>query len=672
MTQERATGTNQVDPSANGQRSGTARVAEADGTHAQDGDPTGLDQGIESSKSYLLGQQYEKGYWWAELEANCAIHAEYLLLTHFLGVPNKEHWRKLVNYLKAKQIEDGGWPIWYGGPGDLSIAVECYFAMKLAGVDVDDPVMVKARKFILSKGGVPETRIFTKMWLALFGQWDWRGTPVLPAEMILAPNWFPFNIYEFASWARGTIVACTVLLSERPVCPVPDSAHVDELYPAGREGTKYRFGKERGLFSWHTAFRAIDAALRGFERFPIKPLRRLALKKAEQWIVERQEADGSWAGIQPPWVYSLMALKTLGYPSDHPVIQKGLSGFFGPEGFAHETDEYFWTEPCLSPGWDTCLVMMALQDAELPTDHPALVQGTEWLLAQQTLDHWGDFQIKRPRLRPGGWAFEFANQVYPDTDDAAMVMIALNDMGWRDEPRMQRSLDAGCEWIEGMQSKNGGWGSFDVDNTKFFAGEIPFCDFGEVLDWPTEDVTAHILEAFGRMGYDTSRPSVARGLAYLKETQDEDGSWWGRWGVNYVYGIGAVLPALQAIGEDMSQAYVGRAVTWLELHQNEDGGWGECVESYCDPALKGQGPSTASQTGWALLGMVAVGQAHGESAKRGVEYLLSTQQSDGSWDEPYFTATGFPMDFMINYHMYRNCWPLMSLGRYRKALRQGG
>ena len=629
-----------------------------------------LDSAIDRAVGRLFDLQYDDGYWWGELEANCAIHAEYLLLTHFMDVPDPKRWRKVVNYLKSMQLDDGGWPIWYGGPSDLSIAVECYFAMKLAGEPPDDPAMTKAREFILAQGGVPNTRVFTKMWLALFGQWEWAATPVLPVEIMHLPSWFPLNIYEFASWARGTIVACTILLTEKPVCPVPESARIDELYPNGRENTEYTFGKKGKRLGFESFFRAVDHVLRLLDRRPFRkvrqPFRVSALKKAEEWIIDRQEADGSWGGIQPPWVYSLMALRTMGYSNDHPVIKKGLKGF---DGFARETEDTFRTEPCISPVWDTCLAMIALQDADVLPGDPRLTKAAEWLLDAQILEHAGDWRVKRPELKPGGWAFEFANDAYPDIDDTAMVMIALHKMRQQDDPRMNLALERSREWLEGMQSKNGGWGAFDVDNFKRWVSTIPFCDFGEVVDPPSEDVTAHVLEILGRMGYNTSRTSVTKGLDYLKETQENDGSWWGRWGVNYIYGLGAVLPALQHIGEDMGQPYIRRALDWIMEHQHEDGGWGEGVESYIDPSLRGKGPSTKSQTAWALLGLIAGGRAETESAKRGVDYLLRNQQEDGSWDEPEFTGTGFPHDFMINYHLYRYYWPLMALGQYRQAVR---
>ncbi len=625
---------------------------------------TELDRAIERSREYLLGLQYPEGYWWGELEANCSIHAEFVLLTHFLGIPDPKRWGKIVSYLKSKQLPDGGWPIWYGAPGDLSITTEAYFAMKLAGVDPNDPAMTKARRFILAQGGLPNVRIFTKMWLAMFGQWDWRDTPVLPAELVLLPSWFPFNIYEFASWARGTIVACTILLTLKPACEVPEWAQLDELFPSGRDRTSSSYGKKGDLLSWNGLFRGVDKSLRLLEVSPWNPIRRTALRKAEQWIIDRQEEDGTWGGIQPPWVYSLMALHTLGYSIDHPVMKAGIQGF---DAFMRETDETLHTEPCVSPGWDTCLAMLALQDSGLPPSHPALVNGAEWLIKQQILDRGGDWQVKNPNTLPGGWPFEFKNDNYPDIDDAAIILIALHKMQWNDDPRMRRAIQRGVDWTLSMQSKNGGWGSFDVDNAKEWVTHIPFCDFGEVLDPPTEDVSGHMVEMLGRLGLRGTSQAIERGVAYLKETQLPDGSWWGRWGVNYLYGLGAVVPALKWAGEDMSQPYIRKSVSWLEKRQQPDGGWGEGCESYKDPSRGGQGPSTPSQTSWALLALIASGDAAGHAARRGVEYLLMKQQGHGSWDEPEFTGTGFPNDFMINYHMYRDYWPLMALGQYRQA-----
>ncbi len=622
---------------------------------------------IQRAQEYLLSIQHPDGYWWGELETNVCMAAEYLLLTHFLGVADRRRWDKIVNYLRRQQLPDGTWSIYYGGPGDLNATVEAYFALKLAGVPADAPAMEKACRFVLSKGGVPKVRIFTKIWLALFGQWDWRGVPVLPPELMLLPSWFPINIYEFASWARATVVAMLIILTRRPLCPVPPSACIDELYPAPRDQIDYSLPKGGGPLSWRTFFLGLDNLLRLYERLGWKPLRRRAARATEQWIVDHQEEDGSWGGIQPPWVYSLIALKLLGYELDHPVMVRGLQGF---EGFALEDEETFSPQACLSPVWDTCLAANALLDSGLPPDHPALVEAARWLLKEQVLTG-GDWQVKNRSGPAGGWAFEFANDLYPDTDDTAEVMMALARTAVPEQEAKGQALKRGLDWLLSMQSKNGGWGSFDIDNTRRLMTRIPFCDFGEVIDPPTEDVTAHVLELLGLLGYDKSSSAVRRALAYLRREQRPDGSWFGRWGVNYVYGTGAVLPALRAVGEDMGQGYVRRALRWLASHQNGDGGWGETCASYADPTLAGRGPSTASQTAWVLLGLLAGGQGASETVCRGIAYLAQTQQPDGSWDEPYYTGTGFPGDFLINYHLYRDYFPLIALGRYRAFLRGG-
>lgn len=617
---------------------------------------------IDRCQQYLLKDQYEDGFWWGELEANVTITAEYLLLSHFLGIGDQKRWDQIVGYLREKQLPDGAWCIYYGGPSDLNATVEAYFAMKLAGVSPDDPSMVKAREFILSRGGVPKVRNFTKIWLSLFGQWDWDATPAMPPEMIFLPPSFPFNIYEFSSWARATIVPMLIILNKRPVCAIPDYARIDELFPSNGGPLSYTVRKQPAPFSWQRFFIALDGGLRVWERIPFKPVRDAAIRKAEQWILDHQEADGCWGGIQPPWIYSLIALHCLGYPLDHPAMARGLEAF---QGYAIEEKDTFRTQPCISPVWDTPWAVIALEESGLPSDHPSLVKAGEWLLKEQITVE-GDWCIKCPDVAPGGWAFEFENDWYPDTDDVAEILIALTKVEL-DEQERDRAVRLGINWLLGMQSSNGGWGAFDKDNDKRFVSKIPFCDFGEVIDPPSVDVTAHILEILGMLGHrPDSCPAVERGLRYIKRKQEFDGSWFGRWGVNYIYGIGATIPALQAIGEDMRQPYVQRATQWLKDHQNQDGGWGESCASYDDPSLRGQGPSTASQTAWALLGLLSAGEGGCPEAERGIRYLVETQAPDGSWDEDYFTGTGFPGDFLIKYHMYRVYFPLMALGRYRR------
>ncbi len=623
----------------------------------------GLDQAIERCQAYLLRHQHPDGFWWAELESNVTITSEYLLLTYFLGVVDPERWQKIVAYLRSMQREDGSWSVWYDGPSDLNCTIEAYFAMKLAGVPPEDPAMTKAREFILSKGGIIQARVFTRLWLALFGQFDWDALPRMPAEVFLFPTWFPFNIYEFASWARATVVPLLVVDHFRPVIPVPEWASVDELYVDPRDRRRRRFLPADGLFTWRRFFLGADRVLRVLDRSPWKPLRGVALRRAERWIVEHQEADGSWGGIQPPWVYSLIALKCLGHPVDRGVIKKGLDGF---EGFAHEEEGRFWTESCLSPVWDTALAANGLLDSGLPPDHPALQKAAEWLLREQILAG-GDWQVKAGDTPPGGWAFEFANDIYPDTDDTAEVVIALSRIRLPDEGARRSAIGRAEAWLLGMQSSGGGWGSFDKDNTRRFITQIPFADFGELLDPPTEDVTAHIVEMFARLGYPAGHPALARARAYLEATQHPEGPWWGRWGVNYVYGTGAVLPALAELGEAPTTLRVRKAAAWLRRTQNDDGGWGEEIESYRPGAAIGRGPSTASQTAWALIALIAAGEGRGEAVRRGIEYLVRTQTSDGDWTEPYFTGTGFPRDFMIKYHYYRVYFPLWALGRFAAA-----
>jgi squalene-hopene/tetraprenyl-beta-curcumene cyclase len=657
--------------------------------------PNAVTVAVRRTQDYFERTQTSEGYWWGELESNPTMEAEYLLLTHFLGIGDAETWRKLANHLFKTQREDGTWGQYYGSPGDLSTSVECYFALKLAGISREDPRMVKAKEFILSKGGVPQARVFTKIWLALFGQWSWKAVPTLPPEMVLIPSWIPMNLYDFSSWARGTMLPLSIVFTQKPICPVPDSAAIPELIPDGKSNSSSmpRFkslfgisGALSGAFWWG------DRALRWYNVLPWHPMRRIAIKRAVAWIVEHQEDDGSWGGIQPPWVYSLIALKILGYGVDHPVMQKGVAGF---KGFTIEENDTLRVQACVSPAWDTCLAMIALEDSGLPSDSPILKRAGNWLMNEQVTVS-GDWQVKAKDTAPGGWAFEFANNAYPDIDDTAEVLIALNRVKLDDQQRQEDSIKRGAEWMLGVQSKNGGWAAFDKDNTRQAITKIPFADFGEMIDPPSADVTAHVVEALARLGYTENMKPLARAIKYLWDEQEPDGSWFGRWGVNYIYGIGAVLPALEALNKDMSNELVRRAVDWLFSHQNEDGGWGESCASYGDPSLAGQGPSTASQTGWALMALMAAGEWPHNRVHRGLTYLVDTQKEDGTWYEPWFTGTGFPgygggqrlkktprpgdpkfqgaelpAGFMINYHLYRNYWPLMALGRFKRYAEEG-
>ena len=648
-----------------------------------------VDTTVHSSQQYLLSIQYSDGYWWGELESNPTMEAEYLLLSHFLGVGDQDRWRHIANYLLGKQREDGSWGQYFEAPGDVSTSVECYFALKLAGVSPDTTEMRKAREFILSKGGVPKVRVFTKIWLCLFGQWEWKGTPVMPPEVMFLPNWFPFNIYEFSSWARATIVPMLIILAKRPLVAVPEWARIDELYPLPRESTDYSLPKSGGLLSWARIFHACDKLFRLYQGMPVKPGRGAAIRKAVRWMVSHQEADGSWGGIQPPWVYCLIALKCLGYSMDHPVMKKGFAGF---EGFGIQEGDTWRVQACVSPVWDTCLVLIGLLDSGMAPDAPAVQKATRWTLKEQILAG-GDWQIRVKSTPPGGWAFEFENDTYPDVDDAAEVIMALDmaRLGGEDERWRVDGVKRGTEWVLAMQCRNGGWAAFDKDNDRSYISKIPFSDFGETFDPPSVDVAAHVVEMLGKLGYDKDFGPIRRAYDYIRTEQEADGPWFGRWGVNYIYGTGAVLPALEAIGEDMGQPYIRAAVDWLISRQNKDGGWGESCGSYVDDSLRGKGPSTPSQTAWALLSLLAAGEVDSSATEGGIRYLVDTQLDNGCWDEPYFTGTGFPgygigkrlqrslqpgdrgyqglempAGFMINYHMYRNSWPLMALGRYRR------
>ena len=608
---------------------------------------------LDRATNHLLSLQHQDGWWQGELETNVTMDAEDLLLREFLGVGDDETKAAAGRWIRSQQRADGTWANFYGGPGNLSTTVEAYVALRLAGDEPDAPHMSRAAAWIREQGGVEATRVFTRIWLALSGRWSWDELPVIPPELIYLPSWFPLNIYDWGCWARQTIVALAVVQSYRPSKELPFD--ISELKtgvtPAARNDDP-----------WAKVFNGLDTALHKIT-IP-KRARRAALRRCAEWIITRQEADGCWGGIQPPWVYSLMALYLLGYELDHPVMARGLAGLdrFTIDEKVPQPDGSYGAvrrlEACQSPVWDTVLTMIGLADAGLPADHPALVKAANWVLDEEIRGP-GDWQVRRPHTAPGGWAFEFDNDNYPDTDDTAEVILALRRVSVPSGEARQRGL----RWLTGMQSKDGGWGAFDADNTRALVNKLPFCDFGAVIDPPSADVTAHIVEAFAHEGQATSR-ACQRGVIWLLKNQEPDGSWFGRWGANYIYGTGAVVPALIAAGVRPNKPCIRRAVAWLEAHQNEDGGWGEDLRSYDDPLLAGQGESTASQTAWALLALLAAGEAGGDAAARGVRWLASTQTAEGTWHEPWFTGTGFPGDFYINYHLYRLAFPVSALGRY--------
>lgn len=636
----------------------------------------GLDDAIERALGRFAREQYEEGFWWAELESNATMNAEYLLMMHFIGQRDEDIWRAVARDIRNYQREDGSWAMYHGAPGDLSTTIECYFALKLAGDT--GPHLDRARAFIRARGGIAKARVFTRIWLALCGEWDWNDLPAMPVELMLLPPRAPISIYRFASWARATIVPLLILMTDRPSRPVPAWARISELRVGNPPPQVPRDAIDRVFF-------AIDKVLHRYQQLSWHPLRARAKAAAERWILAHQEADGSWGGIQPPTVYSMMALRALGYGLDHPVLRRCLDGMHD-RWMIRRSDGSMRVQACLSPVWDTALALVAQLDAGAAPRAPTIQRAARWLLKEEVRVP-GDWCVWVPNVEPSGWSFEFENDLYPDVDDTAMVLLALHKAGALDPAVRQRAL----AWVLAMQSSNGGWAAFDKDNTSRLPARIPFADFGEMIDPPSADVTAHVIETLGTLGFDRRHPAVAKALAYLYAQQEPQGSWFGRWGVNHIYGLGAVLPALAAIGEPMDSAAVRRAMYWLVARQNPDGGFGEGCESYVDPRARGRGPSTPSQTAWALLALIAAQREDSPAAQRAVAYLLDTQRADGGWDEEAFTGCGFPgygvgeqrgarirqgrelsAGFMIRYHLYRDCFPLLALGRYRSAVATRG
>jgi squalene-hopene/tetraprenyl-beta-curcumene cyclase len=610
---------------------------------------------LDAAVRQLRSQQHPNGGWKGALDTNVTMDAEDLLMRAFLGILKPEATEPTARWIRSQQREDGSWAVYPGGPGDLSTSAEAWVALRLAGDGPEEPHMAKAAAFVRGQGGVEASRVFTRIWLALSGLWSWDDCPELPPELMFFPSWAPLNIYDWACWARGTIVPLMIVCTLKPVRP--RAFGINEL----------RSGRRRKLDRpWTIAgvFQRLDKVLHWYARHPFRPLRRAAMKQALEWILARQEADGAWGGIQPPTVYSLLALHLMGYPMDHPAVRAGLAGL---EGFLiHEDTPDGPTrrlEGCQSPVWDTALSLAALLEAGVAPDDPAVLRATDWLLDKQ-ITRPGDWHVRRPELTPGAWAFEFANDNYPDTDDTAEVILGLSRVNHPDSTRVGSAVDVAVDWTAGMQSRDGGWGAFDADNTSTLVTKLPFCDFGAVTDPPSADVTAHVVEMLATEGAHAER--CERGVRWLLDHQEPDGSWYGRWGVNYVYGTGAVVPALVAAGMEAEAVPIRSAVDWLKQHQNDDGGWGEDARSYVDRAWVGRGASTPSQTAWALLALLAVGDDT-EALRRGIAWLVDSQRPDGGWDEQYFTGTGFPVDMYINYEMYKLVFPMWALGRYLRS-----
>ncbi|MGH7406360.1 MAG: squalene--hopene cyclase, partial [Candidatus Methylomirabilales bacterium] len=510
-----------------------------------------VEEAIGRAQEHLLSLQHPEGYWLGELEADSTLTSEYIMLRHFLRRVDRDRERKVANYLKAKQLPDGGWDLFPGGASDISATVKAYFAFKLMGYSPDDAFMRRARENIVAKRGVTKANVFTKIALALFGQYDWRGVPSMPVEIILFPRWFYFNLTEVSYWSRTVIVPLLILMDLKPVCPIPPAAGIDELYVPSRAAADLRFPRSERLFTWKNFFITLDRLLHGLERWTPRPFRARARQQALTWVLTRM-GPGGLGGIYPAMANAVMALHTLGYSEDHPKMAEGLKEI---ELLGIEEADRFHLQPCLSPVWDTPLAVNALVESALPRDHPALLRAAAWLLQQQILRH-GDWQVKRPELPAGGWAFQFRNDVYPDTDDSAMVLMALKKIALPDRADIRQAIETGLEWFLGMQSRSGGWGSFDVDNTRLLLNNIPFADHGALLDPPTEDLAGRGLEMLGTYGETLAHPRAARALGFVKRTQDPRGGWYGRWGANYIYGTWSVLRGLQAIGEDLNAPYI--------------------------------------------------------------------------------------------------------------------
>jgi squalene-hopene/tetraprenyl-beta-curcumene cyclase len=605
------------------------------------------DQALEQAVQWLLERQDQQGWWTAELETNVTMTAEHVLLLRFFGIDCEPIRDGAKREILRHQRPDGSWALYFDGHADLSTTIEAYTVLKVLGVNPDSPEMTRAREMIHRLGGLTAARVFTKIWLALFGEYPWEGVPSMPPEMVHLPPNVPCNLYNFASWARGTVAALLVIVSRRPVRPLGVS--VAELLRPGTERQRYRVPGS-GIFWW------LDKLFKIYDRSPFQPMRQYSRRKVINWIVERQEADGSWGGIQPPWVYSLIALNLEGYGIDHPVIAKGLDGL---EKFSVRDNSGWRVQACQSPIWDTAWAILALRKAGLERDHPAISSAVDWLLGEQIFTG-GDWQIRAKNVESGGWAFEFENDIYPDVDDAAVVAISLFQGGAG--TAVDSALARANRWVLGMRSSNGGWGAFDRDNTDRIVYRLPFADFGALVDPPTEDVTAHVLEMLANLGYSIRDRVVVEAIEYLAAVQRDDGSWWGRWGVNHIYGTWCVISALTAFKERTGwvQSMIDRGVAWLVRRQNADGGWGETCRSYKDDTFAGVGTSTPSQTAWAVISLQLAGLSHLSACRRGIEYLRTTQV-DGTWPEPHYTGTGFPGDFYINYNLYRHLFPLLAL-----------
>jgi squalene-hopene/tetraprenyl-beta-curcumene cyclase len=628
-----------------------------------------LDRAIDAAREALNGVQNERGYWLFELEADCTIPAEYILMLHFLGEIDAPLETKIAAYLRARQAQHGGWPLYQGGDLDISCTVKAYFALKLAGDSAQAPHMLRARAAILERGGAARANVFTRITLALFGQVPWRALPYIPVEIMLLPRWFPFHLDKVSYWSRTVMVPLLILCTRRPRAKNPRNVHIAELFTTPPEQERHYFRTPSGRSGLLArAFLLLDRGARSLDALIPKAVRRRATRRAEAWILERLNGEDGLGAIFPAMVNALEALAVLGYASEDP---RRIAAKRALHKLLVVGAESAYCQPCVSPIWDTALAALALQDEGSTAATAAADRALQWLQAQQLLEQPGDWQVSRPALPGGGWAFQFSNSYYPDLDDTAVIVWAMRRAS--DADRYSKPVERALNWLVGMQSRNGGFASFDVDNVHYRLNHIPFADHGALLDPPTSDVTARVVTALAIVGRPQDKQPLERAIAFLRAEQEADGSWFGRWGTNYIYGTWSALTALAQARVRSSDAAVRRAVQWLCERQNADGGWGESNDSYAQAAAQRRpAVSTSFQSAWALLGLMAAGQVHSDVVRHGIEYLLRTRNGRGLWNDLSFTAPGFPRVFYLKYHGYSAYFPLWALAAYRALARSGG
>ncbi|HEY2108643.1 MAG TPA: squalene--hopene cyclase [Candidatus Acidoferrales bacterium] len=625
-----------------------------------------VEQAISCSRDWMLAAQAQEGYWWGELEADTTLESDYILYLHILGQLKSEKTAKLARYIRERQLEDGGWYIFYGGPSELNATVKAYVALRLAGDAPTAPHMQRAKQKVLGLGGLEATNSYVRFYLAMVGAISWDMVPSIPPEMMLLPEWFPLNLYEMSSWTRGIVVPLAIVYANKPEWKLPADVTVTDLFkvPGQRPAS---FAWDKGVFTWRNAFLALERGLKIYERSSWKPFRKLSLARARKWMMNRLERSDGLGTIYPAMMNSIFALLAESRDVDDPLVHREIK-FLERYEVEDERGRTIRVQPCISPVWDTAIAMVSLEEAGLDPSHPALVAAERWVLKNQILGP-GDWQVKNKRAAPGGWAFEFQNDYYPDVDDTAFVLMALGRVADPDSAPLRGAIRRGLAWLVSMQNSDGGWGAFDHENNLQFLNHIPFADHNAMLDPSTADVTARVLECLGQFGWAANHPVVDRARDFIKHDQTPDGSWYGRWGVNYLYGTSGVLRALETVGLS-GDADCLRAANWLRSVQNPDGGFGESILSYYDPALKGKGKSTASQTAWALIGLLATVGPNNLASERAAAWLSENQNEDGSWDEAEFTGTGFPCVFYLKYHLYRNSFPLYALARFNN-MRKG-